>query len=108
MRLGARPLQGLMPFHAKRRRLRRTGNAMAKVKCRAVIMDYAGQGESTYEFDAEDNLFQQPADEIVEVFMNQAANIRGVGPVRYELNAASRYDDKKVVLAMGALFVREG
>jgi len=81
---------------------------MAKVKCRAVIMDYAGQGENTYEFDAEDNLFQQPADEIVEVFMRHMGGFRpGDEPLRYELNAATRHDDKHVVLAMGALLLKE-
>ena len=79
---------------------------MAKVKCRAVIMDYAGQGENTYEFEAEDNLFQQPADEIVETFMQHMASLRPE-PLRYELNAATRHDDKQVVLAMGALLLKD-
>mgnify|MGYP001599243107 CR=1 FL=1 len=82
---------------------------MAKVKCRAVIMDYAGEGENTYEFEADDNLFDQPADEIVEAFMRHIDRRKLLNePVRYELDGATRYPDKRLVSAMGALLLKDG
>jgi len=82
---------------------------MAKVRCRAVIMDYAGEGENTYEFEAADNIFEQPADEIVEAFMRHIDSLKILTePVRYELNGATRYADKKLVSAMGSLLLRDG
>ena len=82
---------------------------MAKVECRAVIMDYAGNGENTYTFDAEDNLFDQPADEIVETFMRYIDSKHILNePVRYELNAATRYPDRRLVSAMGTLLLKDG
>jgi hypothetical protein len=82
---------------------------MAKVECRAVIMDYDGSGENTYRFEAEDNLFDLPADEIVEAFMHHIDSLKILAePVRYELNAATRYPDKRLVSAMGTLLLRDG
>ena len=82
---------------------------MAKVECRAVIMDYAGNGENTYSFEADDNLFDQPADEIVEAFMHHIDSLKILSePVRYELNAATRYPDKRLVSAMGTLLLKDG
>ncbi|HLG86377.1 MAG TPA: hypothetical protein VKZ79_04190 [Alphaproteobacteria bacterium] len=82
---------------------------MAKVECRAVIMDYAGDGENTYGFEAEDDLFQKPADEIVEAFMRYIDSRKVLNePVRYELNAATRYPDRRLVSAMGTLLLKDG
>jgi hypothetical protein len=82
---------------------------MAKVECRAVIMDYAGNGENTYSFEAEDDLFEKPADEVVEAFMRHVDGRKVLNePVRYELNAATRYPDRRLVSAMGTLLLRDG
>ena len=82
---------------------------MAKVECRAVIMDYAGNGENTYNFEAEDGLFEKPADEIVEAFMRYIDSRKILNePVRYELNAATRYPDRRLVSAMGTLLLNDG
>lgn len=82
---------------------------MAKLQCRAVIMDYAGDGENTYEFEADEGIFEAPADEVVEIFMREIEN-RGIltEPVRYELNAAARFDERPLVGAMGALLLDNG
>ena len=85
------------------------GFRMARVKCRSVIMDYAGEGENTYEFDAEDNIFDLPADEVVEALMrhiDQRKILRE--PVRYELNSANRYPEKRLVCAMGSFLLKDG
>ena len=82
---------------------------MAKVKCRAVIMDYAGQGENSYEFEADNDIFDRPADEVVEALMKHIDGLHILSePVRYELNAASRYAEKHLVSAMGALLLKDG
>ncbi len=82
---------------------------MAKVRCRAVLMDYAGNGENTYEFEAEDSLFDSPADEVVEAFMHHIDGLHLLKePVRYELNAATRYPDRSLVSAMGVLLLGDG
>lgn len=82
---------------------------MAKVKCRAVIMDYAGEGENAYEFEADNDIFEQPADEVVEAFMRHIDQRHILDePVRYELNAATRYSDKRLVSAMGSLLLKDG
>jgi len=84
---------------------------MAKVRCRAVIMDYAGDGENAYEFEADDNLFDRPADEVVDAFI-QHIDATGTQnePFRYELNAASSHCDnnKRLVTAMGSLLLKDG
>jgi hypothetical protein len=82
---------------------------MAKVKCRAVIMDYAGDGENTYEFEADDDIFDRPADELVEAFMHHIEELEVLDePVRYELNAATPYPEKRLVSAMGSLLLHDG
>ena len=82
---------------------------MAKVKCHAVIMDYAGEGENSYEFETENGIFDRPADEVVEAFMQHVDKLKILNePVRYELNAATRYPDKQLVSAMGSLLLQDG
>jgi hypothetical protein len=94
--------EGAFPFT-------RGTRTMAKVKCRAVIMDYAGEGENVYEFEADEAIFQMPADEVVETFMRHIDKLQILNePVRYELNAANRFPEKRLVSAMGSLLLRNG
>ena len=82
---------------------------MANVKCRAVIMDYAGEGENVYEFSADEGIFGAPADEVVELFMRHIDGLHILNePVRYELNAANRYPEKHLVSAMGSILPKNG
>jgi hypothetical protein len=82
---------------------------MTKVKCRAVIMDYAGEGENTYEFEAGDNFFEMPVDEVVETLMRHIDQRKILNePLRYELNGANRYPEKHLVSGMGTLLLRDG
>lgn len=82
---------------------------MAKVKCRAVIMDRDGEGETVYAFEAEDGFFERPADEIVEAFMRHLDGLAILTePVRYELNAAKRYPERDLIGAMGSLLLENG
>lgn len=82
---------------------------MTKVKCRAVIMDYAGDGERTFEFEAEDGFLELPADEVVEGTIDRMSESDGLKtPMRYELNAAKRYPEKRLVGAMGAFLLADG
>ena len=74
---------------------------------KATLMAYGEGGENTFEFMAAPLLMEQPADEIVEAFINY---INGQGltdvPFRYELNGAVKHAD--VLTAMGSLIHKGG
>jgi hypothetical protein len=72
---------------------------------RATIMAYGEGGENTFEFLAAPGLMDQPADEIVDAFVNYM-NSQGVTgtPFRYELNGALKHGE--VLTAMGSLLLR--
>lgn len=79
---------------------------MAKIHCRAIVMGPVSGSDSTYEFDAPDDLFARPSDEVVEAFM---AHIHEAGvissAVSYELNSAIKNREKNVVTAIGNLIL---
>jgi hypothetical protein len=79
---------------------------MAKATCHAVVLGPISGSDSHYEFEADDDLFQRPADEIVEAFM---AHIHREGVIKhefgYELNSAHKNKEKRVVTAIGNLLL---
>lgn len=74
---------------------------------KATLMAFGEGGENTFEFKGPPHLMKQPADEIIEAFINY---INGQGitdvPFRYELNGAVKHGD--VLTAMGSLLLRDG
>src|SRR5262249_28095363 len=89
----------------------REGCTMAILKCRALLMDYEGRGENSYDFEADADIMEKPADEVVEVFVREIER-RGIltGQVRYELNAATRFPNghEHLVGAVGSLMPADG
>ena len=79
---------------------------MAKIQCQAIVMGPVSGSDSTYQFEAPDDLFSRPADEIVEAFAN---HIHEAGVIRssasYELNSAMKNREKNVVTAIGNLIL---
>jgi hypothetical protein len=79
--------------------------AVAPVRYKATLMAYGEGGENTFEFMAAPHLLEQPADEIVDAFINY---INGQGitgtPFRYELNGAVKHGS--VLTAMGSLLLK--
>lgn len=77
---------------------------MGKAVCHAVVMGPVSGSDGHYEFEADDELFKKPADEIVEAFMQ---HIHRVGVIKhafhYELNSAFKNKEKRVVTAIGHL-----
>jgi hypothetical protein len=72
---------------------------------KATLMAYGDGGENTFEFLAPPNLLEQPADEIVDAFINYV-NTQGLTdtPFRYELNGAVKHGS--VLTAMGSLLLK--
>jgi hypothetical protein len=75
------------------------------VRYKATLMAYGEGGENIFEFMAPPNLLEQPADEIVEAFINYV-NTQGLTdtPFRYELNGAIKHGS--VLTAMGSLLLK--
>ena len=73
----------------------------------ATLMTYGEGGENTFEFLAPPHLMDQPADEIVETFINHINEQGFTGvPFRYELNGAIKHG--QVLTAMGSLMLKGG
>jgi len=72
---------------------------------KATLMAYGEGGENTFEFMGPPHLLEQPADEIVDAFINYM-NGQGMTdtPFRYELNGAVRHGS--VLTAMGSLLLK--
>jgi len=82
-------------------------DAAEVTRYKATLMAYGEGGENIFEFLAPPRLMEQPADEIVEAFINY---INGQGitdvPFRYELNGAIKHGN--VLTAMGKLILKGG
>jgi hypothetical protein len=78
---------------------------VAPVRYKATLMAYGEGGENTFEFMAPPHLLEQPADEIVDAFINYM-NTQGMTgtPFRYELNGAVKHGS--VLTAMGSLLLK--
>jgi hypothetical protein len=81
------------------------GVAAGQARYRATLMAYDEGGENTFEFMGPPQLMAQPADEIVDAFINYM-NAQGNTdvPFRYELNGAIKHGD--VLTAMGSLLLK--
>src|SRR5579859_2046016 len=79
--------------------------AAAPVRYKATLMAYGEGGENIFEFMGPPQLMEQPADEIVEAFINYM-NSQGMTdtPFRYELNGALKHG--QVLTAMGSLLLK--
>jgi hypothetical protein len=77
-------------------------NTARSVRYSATLMAYGEGGENKFEFNGPPELMEQPADDVIDVFIN-AMNERGLTkvPFRYELNGAIKHG--KVLTAMGSL-----
>src|ERR1700761_9036969 len=77
----------------------------APARYKATLMAYGEGGENTFEFMAAPQLLEQPADEIVDAFINYM-NTQGMTdtPFRYELNGAVKHGH--VLTAMGSLLLK--
>jgi len=75
------------------------------VRYDATLMAYGEGGENKFEFMGPPDLMEQPADEVIDAFIN-AMNARGMTavPFRYELNGAIKHG--KVLTAMGSLLLK--
>src|SRR5271155_1400947 len=93
-------------MHSKFLRLVGDESAMPGVdRYKATMMTYGEGGENTFEFSAPPHLMEQPADEVVEAFINYM-NAQGSTetPFRYELNGAIKHGE--VLTAMGSLLLK--
>ena len=72
---------------------------------KATLMAYGEGGENTFEFLGPPHLMDQPADEIVDAFINYM-NSQGIThtPFRHELNGALKHGS--VLTAMGSLLLK--
>jgi hypothetical protein len=72
---------------------------------KATLMAYGEGGENTFEFLGPPLLMEQPADEVVDAFINYM-NSQGMTdtPFRYELNGALKHGE--VLTAMGSLLLK--
>jgi len=79
--------------------------AAESARYKATLMAYGEGGENTFEFLAPPHLMDQPADEIVDAFINYM-NGQGITdtPFRHELNGALKHGD--VLTAMGSLLLK--
>ena len=82
---------------------------MARMPCQAIVLGEVSGSDGVYLFDADDDLFQRPADGIVEVFMQHIDDQRIISECdHYELNSAMKNKEKQVVTAVGNLFLKNG
>jgi hypothetical protein len=72
---------------------------------KATLMAYGEGGENTFEFLGPPHLMDQPADEVVDAFINYM-NGQGITdtPFRHELNGALKHGE--VLTAMGSLLLK--
>ena len=79
---------------------------MSRLACRAFMIDARSGAQTEYRFEAEPDVFQQPADEAVEEFfayLNETHYIER--PIQYELNSAFSNKELQVVTALGSLIL---
>ena len=81
------------------------GSPADTTRYRATLMAYGEGGENGFEFVGPPQLMDQPADEIVESFINYINGQGGTtAPFRYELNGAVKHG--QVLTAMGSLLLK--
>ena len=89
------------------RLLDRGAKSPDSARYKATLMAYGEGGENTFEFLGPPQLMEQPADEVVDAFINYM-NGQGLTevPFRYELNGAVKHGN--VLTAMGSLILKGG
>lgn len=82
---------------------------MATITYVAQMIDAADGPDGTYEFQADESLFDRPREELIAAFMNHVDHVElPKEDVGYELYSAFKNRDLKVVTAMGALRLAHG
>jgi hypothetical protein len=88
---------------------RRILKGLSMADYRARLMDSDSGGEGIYDFVHRDDLFDRPADEIVEAFFQHAdRTVFSHHHASYELNGCVKHKDQGVVAAMGTLHLEGG
>jgi hypothetical protein len=74
-------------------------------KYTAKMMDAGTGGEGAYEFQHENDLFKEPADDIVNAFFEHVDKEVAARHVNYEINAAFKNKHRRIVTAIGSLII---
>ncbi|WP_299437819.1 hypothetical protein [uncultured Rhodospira sp.] len=82
---------------------------MANITFVAQMMDAADGPDASYEFEADENIFDRPRMELIAKFMEHVDHVElPKEDVGYEIYSAFKNKDLKVVTAMGALRLAHG
>lgn len=82
---------------------------MATITYMAQMLDAAEGPDATYEFEADDSLFDRPRMELIARFMEHVDHVElPKEDIGYEIYSAFKNRDLKVVTAMGALRLHHG
>jgi hypothetical protein len=74
-------------------------------KYQARMMDAATGGEGSYSFHYSGDLMRETADEVIHQFFQHVDKTVFAHHVDYEINAAFRNKDRRVVTAIGSLII---
>ncbi|WP_158964846.1 hypothetical protein [Chachezhania sediminis] len=72
-------------------------------KYQAVIMHGAHEGEADYMFEGPDDLMDRTPVRVMRAFMEYLDSTAGLGHIDYEINAAKRNREQRVVTILGDL-----
>ena len=82
---------------------------MSTATYRASFFDAETGTHETYKFEAENDLFRRPADDVVDRFIGYMNVENSYGhPLSYELNSAVKKNDMRIVMASGSLLLERG
>lgn len=82
---------------------------MANITYVAQMMDAADGPDASYEFEADENIFERPRMELIAKFMEHVDHVElPKEDVGYEIYSAFKNKELKVVTAMGALRLAHG
>lgn len=74
-------------------------------KYNAKMLDAATGGEGNYEFQYDGDLFKETSDEVIHQFFEHVDKNVFAHHVDYEVNAAFKNKDRRVVTAIGSLIM---
>jgi len=74
---------------------------------RAILMHGAHEGEGDYRFEATDDLMDRTPVRVMRAFMESVEKTSGLGHIDYEINAAKRNREHRVVTILGDLIFAE-
>ncbi len=79
------------------------------MKYQAVMFDVHTGAQATYQFEAEDDLFDRPRRELIEAFMDYVDHVElPKEDVGYDIQTALKDREHKVVTAVGYLRLAHG